>query len=125
MIENATDLGDLEPNAMQRHRAGGSISKAVPEQLPAKLKRSTVRSALRRLEAKDFVMHSVARRTNLLKAAARQRNMAARAVQRVVDRLCNGLVEEMRVGMVDTHLLDSARLPGLVGRPARAKQGRT
>ena len=51
--------------------------------------------------------------------------MAARAVRRIVDWLCNGSVEEVLVGMVDKDMLDSAQLQKLAERVARAKQRRT
>jgi BlaI family transcriptional regulator, penicillinase repressor len=126
MTENPTDLGDLEREVMQLLLGGGPMaSEAVREQLPRKLKQLTVRTVLRRLEDKGFVTHSVAGRTYVFEASERRRDVAARAVRRIVDWLCNGSVEEMLVGMVDKDMLDSAQLQNLATRLARAKQGRT
>ena len=48
--------------------------------------------------------------------------MAARAVRRIVERFCNGLVEEVLVGMVDSDMLDAAQLEDLAKKIAKAKQ---
>ncbi len=47
--------------------------------------------------------------------------MAAKAVQRVVDWFCNGSVEEVLVGMVDTAMLDQRQLRMLADKVAKAK----
>jgi BlaI family penicillinase repressor len=126
MTENPTELGDLERDVMQLLWAGGAMtSEAVRERLPRKLKESTVRTVLRRLEDKGFVTHSVEGRTYVFVASEPRRDVAARAVRRIVDWLCNGSVEEVLVGMVDTDMLDSAQLRKLADKVARAKQRRT
>ena len=43
------------------------------------------------------------------------------AVQRIVDWFCDGSVEELLVGMVDTAVLDPAQLRALAGKIAKAK----
>jgi predicted transcriptional regulator len=126
MTENPTGLGDLERDVMQLLWAGGPMtSEAVRERLPRKLKESTVRTVLSRLEDKGFVAHSVDGRTYVFEASEPRRDVAARAVRRIIDWLCNGSVEEVLVGMVDTDMLDSARLRKLADKIARAKQRRT
>jgi BlaI family penicillinase repressor len=126
MAENATELGDLEREVMQLVWVSGPLtSDAVREQLSRPLKESTVRTVLKRLEDKGFVTHSVSGRTFVFAATEARRHVAARAVQRIVDWLCNGSVEEMLVGMVDKDMLDSAQLHTLAERIAKAKQRRT
>jgi BlaI family penicillinase repressor len=126
MPENSTELGDLERDVMQLLWASGPMtSEAVRERLPRKLKESTVRTVLRRLEDKAFVTHSVEGRTYVFEASEPRRDVAARAVRRIVDWLCNGSVEEVLVGMVDTDMLDPAQLRKLADKVARAKQRRT
>jgi BlaI family penicillinase repressor len=126
MVENSTELGDLERDVMQLLWAGGPMaSEAVREQLPRKLKESTVRTVLRRLEDKGFVTHTVEGRTYVFVASEPRRDVAARAVRRIVDWLCNGSVEEVLVGMVDTEMLDSRQLRELADKIAKAKQRRT
>jgi hypothetical protein len=47
--------------------------------------------------------------------------VAAKAVQRIVDWFCNGSVEEVLVGMVDTAMLDQRQLRVLADKVAKAK----
>jgi predicted transcriptional regulator len=126
MTENPTDLGDLERDVMQLIWAGGPLtSEAVRERLPRPLKESTVRTVLKRLEDKGFVTHSVQGRTYVFQAAEARREVAARAVRRIADWLCNGSVEEVLIGMVDTDMLDSSQLQRFADKIAQAKQRRT
>jgi BlaI family penicillinase repressor len=125
MAENPTELGELERDVMQHVWAAGSItSEAVRERLSRTLKESTVRTVLKRLEGKGFVTHSVRGRTYVFHAAEARREVAARAVRRIVDWFCNGSVEEVLVGMVDTEMLDSAQLQRLAEKIAKDKQRR-
>ena len=48
-------------------------------------------------------------------------NVAARAVQRLIDRLYGGSVEELLVGMVDNEVVDSTELATLARKIARRK----
>ena len=110
---------------MQLVWASGPITaEAVRERLQRPLKESTVRTVLRRLEEKGFVTHSVRGRTYLFEAAEPRANVAARAVRRIVEWMCNGSVEEVLVGMVDTEVLDSAQLQRLAEKIAKAKKRR-
>jgi BlaI family penicillinase repressor len=125
MTENPTDLGDLERDVMQLVWAGGPLtSETVRERLSRPLKESTVRTVLRRLEDKGFVTHSVQGRTYVFEAAEARREVAARAVRRIADWLCNGSVEEVLVGMVDTDMLDSGQLRRFADQIAKARQRR-
>jgi hypothetical protein len=45
-------------------------------------------------------------------------------VQRIVDWFCNGSVEEVLVGMVDTAMLDQKQLRMLTEKVAKAKGGK-
>jgi predicted transcriptional regulator len=125
MGENPTELGDLEREVMQIVWASGPMtSEAVRERLTKPLKESTVRTVLKRLEDKGFVTHSVSGRTFVFAAAEGRRDVAARAVRRIVDWFCNGSVEEVLVGMVDSDMLDAAQLEDLARKIAKAKQRR-
>jgi BlaI family transcriptional regulator, penicillinase repressor len=116
------DLGDLEREVMQLVWADGPITaETVRERLPRRLKESTVRTVLRRLEDKGYVGHTVEGRTYVYRATEARGKVAARAVQRIVDWFCNGSVEEVLVGMVDTAMLDRKRLRMLTDRIAQAK----
>jgi BlaI family penicillinase repressor len=122
MDDNPPDLGDLEREVMQLVWSDGPImAEAVRERLPRRLKESTVRTVLRRLEEKGYVSHTVDGRTYVYQATEARSKVAARAVQRIVDWFCNGSVEEVLVGMVDTAMLDRKRLRMLTDRIAQAK----
>ena len=119
MDENLPDLGDLERDVMQLVWANGPVTaESVRERLARRLKESTVRTVLRRLEEKGYVSHTVDGRTYVYEATEARGRVAARAVQRVVDWFCNGSVEEVLVGMVDTAMLDRKRLRMLTDRIA-------
>jgi BlaI family transcriptional regulator, penicillinase repressor len=79
---------------------------------------------LKRLEDKGFVTHSVRGRTYVFTASEACRDVAVRAVRRIVDWLRNGSVEEVLVGMVDSAMLDSAQLEDLAEKIATAKRRR-
>ena len=64
MSDTLPDLGELEREVMQRVWEDGPITaEAVREKLSRKLKESTVRTVLRRLEDKGYVTHTVEGRT--------------------------------------------------------------
>jgi BlaI family penicillinase repressor len=54
-----------------------------------------------------------------------RRDVAARAVRRIIDWLCDGSLEEVLIGMADKNMLDSARLRVLADEIAGAKRRRT
>jgi BlaI family transcriptional regulator, penicillinase repressor len=125
MDETLPDLGDLERDVMQLVWAKGPITaEVVREQLPRRLKESTVRTVLRRLEEKGYVGHTVDGRTYVYQATEARGRVAARAVQRIVDWFCNGSVDEVLVGMVDTAMLDRKRLRMLTDRMSQTKSGK-
>ena len=126
MTNSPPDLGDLELETMQLIWASGPMTaEAVRERLPRSPKESTVRTVLRRLEDKGFATHSVEGRTYVFEASEPRRDVAARAVRRIVDWLCDGSVEEVLAGMVDTDMLNSALLRKLADKIAKAKQRET
>jgi BlaI family transcriptional regulator, penicillinase repressor len=125
MDANLPDLGDLEREVMQLVWANAPVTaEAVRERLERRLKESTVRTVLRRLEDKGYVTHTVEGRTYVYEAAAPRGRVAAKAVQRVVDWFCNGSIEEVLVGMVDASMLDQRQLRLLADKVAKAKGGK-
>ena len=116
------DLGELEHTVMQLVWSQGPITaEDVRERLPRKLKESTVRTVLRRLEAKGYVSHLVDGRTYVYRAVEARERVAAKAVKRVVDWFCNGSVEEVLVGMVDAKMVDRAQLLALADKIQKLK----
>jgi BlaI family transcriptional regulator, penicillinase repressor len=125
MAGSLPELGDLEHEVMQLVWEYGPITaEAVREQLQRRLKESTVRTVLRRLEEKGYATHTVDGRTYVYSAAEPRARVAAKAVQRIVDWFCDGSMEEVLVGMVDNKMLDQRQLRALADQVAKAKGGR-
>ena len=122
MDESLPELGDLEREVMQLVWAHAPITaEEVREKLTRRLKESTVRTVLRRLEDKGYTRHSVDGRTYVYHAAEPRGQVAAKAVKRIVDWFCNGSIEEVLVGMVDNAMLDQKQLKLLADKVAKAK----
>jgi BlaI family penicillinase repressor len=120
------ELGDLEREVMQLVWEHGPVTaETVREKLSRKLKESTVRTVLRRLEDKTYVTHTVDGRTYVYTAAEPRARVAAKAVQRIVDWFCDGSVEEVLVGMVDNAMLDQRQLQALADQVAKAKKDKS
>ncbi len=84
-----------------------------------KLKEVSVRTLLRRMEAKGYLTHEVEGRAFLYSAVEPARSFAGRAVRQIIDRLCQGSIEELVSGMVEAEVLDKkelARLAGVIRR---------
>jgi predicted transcriptional regulator len=117
-------LGQLEQLVMEYCWAKGSATaEACREALAAKwtMKDSTVRTVLRRLEEKGFLIHDVEGRTFIYKPVEARQNVAARAVKQIIDRFCGGSVEQLLVGMVDNEVLDQKQLELLARKIAQRK----
>src|SRR2546428_7434431 len=69
------------------------------------LKDPTVRTLLRRLEARGYLSHRVEGKVFVYRAQVPQQSVAARAVQHIIDRFCSGSVEQFLAGMVDERVL--------------------
>ena len=118
-------LGELEHEVMQLVWARGRITaEQAREDLRRPLKESTVRTVLRRLEGKGYVTHTVEGRTFHFAAAQARGAVAAKAVQRIVDWFCEGSVETLLAGMVDSAVLDRKELQRLAERIAASKKGK-
>ena len=92
-----------------------------------KLKETSVRTLLRRLEKKGYLQHEVQGRAFIYRAIEPARGMAARAVRQIIDRLCQGSVEELVSGMVDAKVLSNTelnRLAQFVESHVRAQKGK-
>jgi BlaI family penicillinase repressor len=83
------------------------------------LKDSTVRTILRRLEAKGYVRHTAAGRTFLYRGLERPENVAVSAVRQIIDRFCGGSVEALLTGMVRNEVLDASELADLARKLGR------
>jgi len=87
-----------------------------------RLKDSTIRTILRKLEEKGYVTHKVDGRTFVYRAVDTKRNVAVQAAQQLIDRFCGGSVEELLVGLVDNQLLEPKQLQRLAAKIASRKE---
>ena len=123
MFGGKKNLSNLEHLVMDvLWKRGPSSSEDVRLALEKRhfMKESTARTILKRLEDKGYVRHHLEGRTNIYAGEPRA-NVAARAVQRLIDRLYGGSVEELLVGMVDNEVVDSSELATLARKIARRK----
>ena len=117
-------LGELERQVMELvWRHAPCTAEDVRAKLDRPLRESTVRTVLHRLEEKGFLTHTIENRTFLYRAAAARGRVAAKAVERIVDWFCNGSMEELLTGMVDSAVLDRKELQRLAAKIAKAKGG--
>jgi BlaI family transcriptional regulator, penicillinase repressor len=87
-----------------------------------RLKDSTVRTILRKLEEKGYLTHTVEGRTFIYRASDTRRNVAVEAVHQLITRFCGGSVEELLVGLVDNQLLEPKQLQRLAEKIASRKE---
>lgn len=128
-MSNATrrrgkNLGEVELAALNYvWEHGAATAEACREALAAThpMKESTVRTVLRRLEAKGYLKHSIEGRTYIYRAAEPRRSVAARAVRQIMDRFCGGSAEELLLGMVDGQILSHGQIERLARRVAARK----
>ena len=119
-------LTDLENEIMRVVWSHGPSSvEAVHGALaPARrLKESSVRTMLRRLEAKGYLKHESDERAYIYRSAEAPRRIAARAVRQIIDRFCLGSVEELVTGMVDAQVLSEDELEQLASLARRRMKG--
>jgi predicted transcriptional regulator len=77
------------------------------------LKETTVRTLLRRLEHKGYLGHETEGRAYIYRAIEPSRSLAARAVRQIIDRFCQGSVEELVSGMVEAKVLSKDEMSRL------------
>jgi predicted transcriptional regulator len=122
--DNFEDLGELQREVVRVVWAHAPVTaETVRERLSRPLKESTVRTVLRRLEEKGYIAHTVDGRTYVYDVAAPRGRIAARAVQRIVDWVCDGSIEEVLVGMVDSKMIDWKELRSLADKLGKRRQG--
>jgi BlaI family penicillinase repressor len=83
------------------------------------LKDSSVRTLLRRLEARGYVSHTVEGKVFVYAATIRPRRIAARAVRQIIQRFCGGSVEQFLLGMVDEQVLPAEEIQRLARKVRR------
>ncbi|MFZ0394747.1 MAG: BlaI/MecI/CopY family transcriptional regulator [Terracidiphilus sp.] len=117
------ELGQLERDILSIvWRLGSVTAEQVREELRRPLKDSTIRTVLRRLEEKGYLAHELENRTFIYSPAESRQRVAGRAVKRIVDWFCDGSVEALLVGMVDSKVLGREELRRLAERIALAQK---
>lgn len=120
------ELGELERSVLLIvWRRGSVTADQVREELARPLKDSTVRTVLRRLEEKGYLSHSIDDRAFIYRPSESRQRVAGRAVKRIVDWFCEGSVEALLVGLIDSKMVDRAELQRLAERIAGAQKNRS
>jgi predicted transcriptional regulator len=109
-------LTELENEVMQAVWNAGPCPVEAVHQVVSRtrrLKETSVRTMLRRLEQKGYLKHEEQGRAYVYRAAEPARSLAARAVRQIIDRFCKGSVEELVSGMVEAKVLSERELDRL------------
>jgi BlaI family transcriptional regulator, penicillinase repressor len=109
-------LTDLENEVMQAVWAGAKCTVDAVHRIVSRkrnLKETTVRTLLRRLEQKGYLTHESDGRAFIYRASEPARSLAARAVRQIIDRFCQGSVEELVSGMVEAKVLNKDEIEQL------------
>ena len=118
-------LGDLEHELLTLLWTHGAMTaSAVRKALKRDLKDATIRTVLRRLEEKGYVTHTVESGTFIYTAKETRERAAAKAVKRIVDKFCDGSLERMLLGLVETAVIQPKQLDALMGRIKRNLKSR-
>ena len=128
-------LSELEHEVMQAVWTSGPCTSERVHQSVSRLrdlKEVTIRTVLRRLEQKGYVLHELEGRAYIYRAVEAPRSLAARAVRTILDRFCHGSVDELVSGLVEANVLSDAELAALEtsikartrARARSAKKGR-
>ena len=119
-------LTELENEVMQAVWEAGPCSvEAVHQNISRnrRLKETSTRTLLRRLEQKGYLRHKTQGRAYIYRAVESARSLAARAVRQIIDRFCQGSVEELVTGMVESKVLSKSEMNRLEEFVSRRRQG--
>jgi BlaI family transcriptional regulator, penicillinase repressor len=119
-------LTELENEVMQAVWEAGPCSvEAVHQKISRnrRLKETSTRTLLRRLEQKGYLRHKTEGRAYIYRAVEPARSLAARAVRQIIDRFCQGSVEELVKGMVESKALSKSEMDRLEKFVRGRKQG--
>jgi BlaI family penicillinase repressor len=119
-------LGPLESQVMDFVWGTGAVTAeqvrvAIDKKQP--IKDSTVRTILRRLEAKGYLRHRIDGRTYVYESRVDPQRVASDAVRGIINRFCEGSVENLLVGLVGNHILTPDELTELARKIAVAEAG--
>ena len=115
-------LSELEHQLMEiLWKKGPGTAEQIREALAPRhvLKDSTIRTVLRRLQDKGYVTYKIEGRAFVYRAMEKPRNAAVRAVRQILDRFCDGSLEQLLVGLVENEVVDRAELQELARKIAK------
>ena len=107
-------------------RLGSARAEDIREALLADhdLADSTIRTLLRRIEAKGILEHTTEGRTFVYRPTLKPSEMANQAVRRVVDRFCEGSLPSLLIGMADDRMISAEELRQLAAEIERKQKKR-
>ena len=117
-------LSALEHQLMEiLWKRGSATAEQIREALAPRhvLKDSTVRTILRRLQEKGYVTHKLEGKAFVYSGVEKARNVAVRAVRQILDRFCEGSIEQLLVGLVENEVVDPAELEQLGRKLAQSE----
>lgn len=115
-------LSELEHQLMEiLWKSGPRTAEQVREALAPRrvLKGSTIRTVLLRLQEKGYVNHKADGKAFVYSVVEKPKNVAVWAVRQILDRFCDGSLEQLLVGMVENEAVDRAELQQLARKLAR------
>lgn len=113
-------LGDLEHEILTILWAGSEMTAVgVRRKVARELKDATIRTVLRRLEDKGYVVHTVEAGTFIYRPAESPDSAAADAVKGILDKFCGGSIERALQALVDAALVEPRELVAIAGRLRR------
>jgi BlaI family penicillinase repressor len=122
-------LSGLEHQLMEiLWKRGAGTAEQIREALAPRhaLKDSTIRTVLRRLQVRGYVKHKIEGKAFVYSGVEKPRNVAVRAVRQILDKFCDGSLEQLLVGLVENEVVDRAELQQLARklgqRPATKKE---
>ena len=86
------------------------------------LKDSTVRTILKRLQEKGYITHKLQGKAYVYSGVEKPRNVAVRAVRQIIDRFCDGSLEQLLIGLVENEVVDRAELEQLARKVAKSSK---
>jgi BlaI family transcriptional regulator, penicillinase repressor len=119
-------LSNLEHQLMEiLWKDGPGTADQIREALAPRhvLKDSTIRTVLRRLQEKGYVNHKIEGKAFVYNGVEKPRNVAVRAVRQILDRFCDGSLEQLLVGLVENEVVDRAELQQLARKLGKKSKG--
>jgi BlaI family penicillinase repressor len=120
-------LSPLEHQLMEiLWKRGSGTAEQIREALAPRhaLKDSTIRTVLRRLQEKGYVNHKLEGKAFVYSGVEKPRNVAVRAVRQILDKFCDGSLEQLLVGLVENEVVDSAELQQLAQKLAQTQSAK-